>query len=491
MKVYTLKSYLTLLAIACLIPAVNAQFDDVYYDPDNVAIGNYDDDSYEDSEYNDDVTYYDDDEYEYYDDYDYYYTSRIRRFHHYTPGFDFYDPWYTSYSYYNPYDYDAYFYPGASIYISFGNADYWSYRNWRRYNRWNRWNSYSHWSNWHFTPASYYYSYNSWCAPSYNYWGGHHGYHSYSNYYNNYYNSCPLPISNYYGVTHSTVNNINSGNTRGSYYGPRTSGNTGSSPRGPVQKPEHIQPVLSETPTAVSPTRNIETRDNPLQNEGVPGVRPRPVETDNNLPTDAISNQKPTDGLPSTRDGQIRGGLNREPVDKEISREQTPPVSKRPVFKPYPTDDRPATRTETERVSPSPDRSSGTDRQVETPKYTPRSQDKTERPSYTPPSSKEKRDDDSRYAPRNDERPSYTPRNDRAAEERPSYTPPSRSERQERPSYTPSQRSNESSRSNDRPSYSPPSRNDSSSGGRSASPAPSRDSSPRSSSSGKSPRSPR
>jgi len=166
MKVHTFKNFLAAIALICLIPAANAQFDDVYYDPD--ADLGYNGSSYDD-QVTDDITYYDDDEYEYYDDYDYYYSSRIKRFHRSYSGFDFYDPCYVSFNYYDPFYYDAYYYPGASIYISLGDSDYWGYRNWRRYNRYNR---YSSWNNWCLTPASYYYSYNSWCAPSYNYWGG-------------------------------------------------------------------------------------------------------------------------------------------------------------------------------------------------------------------------------------------------------------------------------------------------------------------------------
>src|SRR5688572_3545858 len=209
MKVHTFKSFLTVLALTCFLPLVNAQFDDVYYDPDHVVIETtYDDGASYTDETVDGITYYDDDEYEYYDDYDYYYSSRIRRFHRPYGGFGFYDPCYVSFNHYDPFYSDAYYYPGSSIYVSFGGADYWSYRHWRRWNQWNRWNSYHSWNNYYYSPASYYYSYNNWCSPSYNYWGGgYHGYHSYSNYYNNYYNSCPSPVSNYYGITHGTVTN--------------------------------------------------------------------------------------------------------------------------------------------------------------------------------------------------------------------------------------------------------------------------------------------
>src|SRR5687767_2216098 len=142
MKVHTFKTLFTTLACAILIPAVSAQFDDVYYDPDNVDLSQYDDDSYAGIDESENISYYDNDEYEYYDDYDYHYSSRIRRFYRPYSGFGFYDPCYVGYNYYDPYDYNSYYYPGASIYISYGNSDYWSYRNWRRWNRYNRWNSY-------------------------------------------------------------------------------------------------------------------------------------------------------------------------------------------------------------------------------------------------------------------------------------------------------------------------------------------------------------
>ena len=487
MKVHTFKTLLTAIVFTCLIPLVSAQFDDVYYDPDQVVVETTYDGEYYDDESADGITYYDDDEYEYYDDYDYYYSSRIRRFHRPYTGFGFYDPCYVSFNYYDPFYHDAYYYPGSSIYISFGGGDYWSYRHWRR---WNRWNHYHHWDNWHYSPASYYYSYNNWCAPS-NYWGGYHGYYSYSNYYNNYYNSCPYPVSNYYGVTHGTVTNINNGGTRGSYYGPRITGNTGSSPRGPVTKPESIQPVFAETGKAVDQTSGRQT--------DVDGTKPGGIVRTN--PDDIQQGVDKTPANTTPREVNSPDIVKKIPIDKELDRETTTPKSGRPVFKPYPSNEK------TDNPS-SPTRETYTPRQDDRnpvredarPQYQPSPRNDQERPTNTPA----ERNDRPTYTPRSNDRPSYTPpsRNDERSEEKPSYNPrnedrphytpsPRNNEsREERPSYSPSSRSNDSGRSSERPSYSP-SRNDSSSGGRSQSSSPSRDSgSSRSSSSNSSPRSP-
>lgn len=483
MKV-TIKNLLTAFTVACIVPALNAQFDDVYYDPDNTITDYYDETYQQDDEY---VTYYDDDEYEYYDDYDYYYSSRIKRFHRSYHGFGFYDPCYVSFNYYDPFYYDAYYYPGASIYISFGHSDYWSYRQFRNWQRWNRWNHYSHWDNWHYSPASYYYSYNSWCSPSYNYWGGYHGYYSYNNYYNNYYNSCPLPVSNYYGVTHGTITTVNNGSQRGSYYGPRISGNTGSSPRGTLVNPGNVQPVMKDRNQDAT-----QSNDNPVNaGDGVtPNITKRP---------NPVTQQPNDDGVPanppSVRDDQSPRDI---PVDKELTRDQLNPVSKRPVFRPYPSGEDQEQNPGTEKTTDRPNYRPTEDQKPSsrpTDTYTPRPNNN--RDTYRPSGNNDK--PVYRPEPRNDERPRYSPParnngdNEKPAynprrEERPNYSPPSRDEspNERRPSYTPQNRGNDSGRTSDRPSYTPSSRSNDS--GRSHSPSSS--GSPRNNGSGSS-RSPR
>lgn len=478
---YTLiKTCLTLIVLSCLVPTLNAQFDDVYYDPDNIDLGTSQNDNSTSSNYagEEDVTYYDDDEYEYYDDYDYYYSSRIRRFHNSYSGFDFYDPYYVSYNHYDPFYVDSYYYPGSSIYVSFGNSDYWSYRNWRRYNRWNRWNNYNQLNNWCLTPTSSYYSYNNnWYSPSSNYWGGYHGYHTYSNYYNNYYNSCPSPVSNYYGITNTTVTTINNGGTRGSYYGPRITGNTGSSPRGPVVMPENVQPVFKGTDNGL-------TQSNDKPKESGNGIRPGSVNPTTPVETQPGTVKSPV-SAPVSPEGLSKDVVRDIPVDKELKREETSPISGRPVFRPYPTGDKPSSGSDrpvtdnpnnrptpgatpnspsrgTYAPRPTNDRNGDAPRRDDSrPQYQPTPRSNDDRPTYTP-------------SPRSDDKPTYTPRPD----DRPSYSPPPRKEERsdDRPSYTPSPRNEDSGRSNDKPSYSPSPRNDSSSGSRSNA-APSRDNS--------------
>ncbi|MGB2749836.1 MAG: hypothetical protein WBC34_16740 [Thiofilum sp.] len=471
MKMYTLKFYLIALGFTFVIPAVNAQFDDVYYDPDNTMVDNNYNINDSDSSYSsqDDVTYYDNDEYQYYDDYDYYYSSRIKRFYRPSYGAEFYDPYYVDSYNYDPFYNDSYYYPGATIYLSFGNSSYWDYRNWRR---WNRWNSFHHFNNWCLTPTNYYYAYNNWCSPSSNYWGGYNGYYSYSNYYNNYYNSCPFPVSNYYGITHSTVTNVNTGGSRGTYYGPRITGNTGSSPRGPIANPGIVQPTYKDKDSGF-------TKSNDKPRDVAQGVNNGRI----------IS---PSQGLPGTEKSPINqtGGRNDNPkgvpVDKEIKRETTSTTPTRPVFRPYPanekpnpvsskpTSDKPAYTPESpsrDRYSPSPTQNrpeSNRTKDNNKPSYNPTPRGGNERPSYTPPQRNNGSGNDSRPS----SSPTPTPRHqDNRSNDRPSYSPP--------------QRNNDSGRSNDRSNASPSTGNHNSSGGGSNRSEPSRSSSP---SSGSSPR---
>jgi hypothetical protein len=303
---------------------VQAQFDDVYYDPDNDHYSHFQphqgnpSSSANTDDYG--VTYYDnDDAYDEFDDYDYYYTSRIRRFHHFYFGFDYFSPAFTCYYYYDPFYTDAYYYPGSSIYVNFGNWSYWNYHNWCGWNNWNYYNPYNAWCP---SPYSYYYGYNGWWGGNYNYWGGCNGYYSYSHYYNNYYYGCPYPVGNHWGIDHHTCDWVNSGNERGTYYGPRITGNTGSSPRGPIQPPGITQPVLAGKTLA-------EQRDHPVSPEvsGAPGIRNTPVPDVNGV------SARP-ESMPVTRNDAIAQHNKPIPVDKELKHEQSPSVSRRPVFKP-------------------------------------------------------------------------------------------------------------------------------------------------------------
>ncbi len=116
---------LTLLVVGVF--HVNAQWDDVYYDPDkDVIVENTNryssNDNYRRNQYQGD-------EYGYYDDYDFYYTSRIRRFHRPMYGFGFFDPVYVDALYYDPF-----MRPGMTVLIY---DDFYSRRAWS-YSRFNR-----------------------------------------------------------------------------------------------------------------------------------------------------------------------------------------------------------------------------------------------------------------------------------------------------------------------------------------------------------------
>ena len=101
---------MTALLAFGMMSFATAQFDDIYFDPDNA------DDIYAEVElkkYIDKSTYESTDEAG--DQYDYYYTSRMRRFDNPYYGFDFYSPVYVDPAYYNPY-YSNFYRPGSSIY---------------------------------------------------------------------------------------------------------------------------------------------------------------------------------------------------------------------------------------------------------------------------------------------------------------------------------------------------------------------------------------
>lgn len=428
MKFYMLKNYLTIMAIALAIPSVQAQFDDVYYDPDEyVPIVTYSLDEPAPANGSEgDVTYYDDDSYGYYDeydDYDYYYSSRIRRFYRPYAGFGFYDPVYVGYNYYDPFAWDHYAYQGSNIYFSFGFGI----------------NSGFGWNNW-YAPAPYYYGYNNWYYPSYSYWNG--GYNPYGGHYNPYcpphwYNGGGNGSGYYPGNGHDD----HYGGNGDHYYGPRTAGNTGTSPRRPPIAPGLNSPTVKDVDSGIT-----DSNDRPagLPESGKPGRA---------VPSGTITTQpdhSPAEPAP-VRQEATPGGVRQVPVDKELPRDQsTPAGGKRPVFKPdvekyqpYPTPER------TKPVTSTPGVENPSGKPSTAPKDNYRPNPGSERP-VSPP--------------RTDQAPSYTPPS-RGSEDRPTYTPPQRSNSQpeqtspERPSYSPPQRSNDVPRSNDRPSYSPPQRN--------------------------------
>jgi hypothetical protein len=435
MKVDTLKIFLISLTFAMVIPSVQAQFDDVYYDADQIDYGSHYgySDSYSTGE-NDGITYYDNDEYGYFDDYDYYYTSRIRRFYRPYVGFGFYDPCYVSYNYYDPYAYNYYGYPGASIYLGFGFGFGFGYS-------WNSWNN---------------------CGPYGGYYNGYWG--GYGNCYNNYY-AC-TPVACYVPPVYYPV--VPGGGYNDVYYGPRVSGNTGASPRVPTVT-EGTRPPGYTIPEKGVAQPNIEPGGQTPAD--LPGIANKPGTTKHSMPDATTPAHDPI-----TLDDAVASVNGQNPVDRELPKDK-PSSPKRPVFKPdvkyqpYPTPERTNTNNVTDRPStdrPSykpytPDtRSSGsatkdnfkpypqTDKPARTnatpPQTTPNTRSKADRPSYTPPPRSNQNKENARPSGGNN-RPDYSPPSGRS-NSKPSYSPPS-------------------GRSNSKPNYSPPSRSSKPSSGNS------------------------
>ncbi|MCB0625884.1 MAG: hypothetical protein KDC43_18710, partial [Saprospiraceae bacterium] len=307
-----------------------AQYDDLYYDPNqdsdyynstsNTYSNDYgnDYDSYSGNDYD-----YDDDGYEYFDEYDYYYSSRIRRFHRPYYGFNYYDPVYVDMFYYDPF-----FNPGMTVLIY---DDYWSYRSWSRWNRWNRWSYGPGWNvsfGWGSPGFGFgwgYNNYNSWYNPWYNsyydpYWG--------SNYYSSFY--CPPSWGN--GYVYNTVNNNNY------YYGARRTG-TSKVPR------ETVRP--STIPN--NGVRPADTKDG-----GVLGRNPR---TDTELADPRAPKQDRINVSPTDQPTRTTQPNNRQPADLGRDPFAEPDRSRQPNTRTQPEQDRTApTRDRNVDRNPSPNR---------------------------------------------------------------------------------------------------------------------------------------
>jgi len=462
MNLHPLKIYLITLVIACVVPAAYAQFDDVYYNPDNYVprrnAGTTNYPSGNASYINNDANA------SYYDDYDFYYSSRIKRFYQpsFGSGFGFYDPYFVDAHYYDSYYSQSDYYPGASIYYSYGssgcggNSSYYPSHHWGS------------------SPHIQSIGDNIWFASSSNHWGISDGCESYSDYYNNYFNMGPSPVTNYYGITNVHIVNINNTSGRGTYYGPRIVGTSGTSPRGPLFNHQPVQPVYASNSADL-------TQNNGTPKETGPALNP----IRSNTPTSVQPGIALAPEVASLGDAENPKGVGKEiPIDVELNKNERRPGSNRPVFKP-----------ETERFNPSTSNSNTSDHPTA---------DRPDSGPSTPTSGKGSPrttpDHSGISSEKGSNRPSFQPSPGEVVE-RPRYTPPQRSHEPSRsqgaddsrntdkPNYSKplerifdsGSRSNDSGRSNDKPSYSPPSR-DNSSGGSSRSSDSGRSSSPSSSS---------
>lgn len=439
MKTFVLKSFLLVAVLFAAIPAVQAQFDDVYYDPDlsNVNIG-YTYSEQESKNPDQDIIYYDDDSYAYYDDYDFYYSSRIRRFHRPYGGFGFYDPIYVGYNYYDPFAWNNYGYPGANIYVSFGAGFGFGFG-----------------SPW-YAPPPFFYGYNNWYYPV-NHWNGWGwgGYYPYGNYYNPY---CPPPP--YYGGYYPPYDGHH-GNPGDFHYGPRTAGNTSTSPRFPQNPPGIVRtdPKLNNPDADVSKEGTGAT--------ATPGSPGRATQ-----PGASITKGDPIGPAVRQESSDV---VRQIPVDRELPTDKTPTGPKRPVFKPdteryqpYPSTARPGTSVTPGGATDTPRPSTSPVRPTETPKGEYKPYPQSQNREGLSPTGNDRPSGNTNPGIIPDSKPRYTtppPRTNERNNDRPSYTPPPRSTQEprsnDRPSYTPPPRSSQESRSNDRPSYSPPSRSES------------------------------
>lgn len=439
MKRVIFKMLGVVIAAVLFSGAAYGQFDDVYYNPgadddyhatslSKSSSNYYDEESYDDR-------YYDDDSYDHFDDYDYYYTSRIKRFHRPYRGFGFYDPCYVDRYYYDPFAFSYnHWYPGSSIYISFGNP-------WNSWNRWQHWNRHSYWGD----PYYRYYSYNYWNRPSWawnNYNYGYYGYNSYnySGYNNYYYNGyCPTPVANIYNVYNPGTFNSN---PNGTHYGPRTTGTVKSSPRG-LTDDKSVRDI------------NKDGKINGI--EADPSFRGTPEDTEN-----PVVNRRPSESSTGEKEG-VRTSEADRIVPAQRGQDEQSPRPDRTVREETPVFQSPDRRqpADVRRNEPT-QRETRPDRTPE--RYNPPKEQPRERQRYTPP----KRDN--------------TPERN--------YNTPSRTREQR--DYTPSRRSApdnnrlQQSRSRSSSSYDSGSR---SSGSSNRSYNSSRSSSNRSSSGGSSPRS--
>jgi hypothetical protein len=217
----TLNNLFLAVFLALITQGIQAQFDDLYFDPDQDSgkkeyYRDNDRDSYKKNDLEED--FYDDD-YREWEDQDYYYSSRIKRFHRPYRGFDYFHGCYIDYVFYDPYDFNPWYFSGNIYSSHYGYRDYYNWRRWHHqpyhsYSYWNHWDWCWGWSSY---PVTFHYHY--WPG---NYYSGY--YYNYGRY--NYY---------YHPYQGGGYHNNNDRHPNGTYYGSRNLGLTNSSNKGPVR----------------------------------------------------------------------------------------------------------------------------------------------------------------------------------------------------------------------------------------------------------------
>lgn len=343
-----MKNILNNLALAAFLAFVSqgiqAQFDDIYYDPSQFEkpeirekdidkkyyrVEDIEDNTYEADENS--YAYHYDDDYSEWEEQDYYYSSRIKRFHRPYAYFDYYGGCYVNNYFYDPYDFDPFFYD-RDIYVSaYGYHDYYHWRRfqlrpWYYNSYWNHWDWYWGWSSFPFTFT-------------YNYWPNH----CYSGYYYNnwpYYNN-----HHHYNYNYGNDNwNRHDKNEKGNYYGSRRFGLTNTSKRGPVRITNSSPKVFVETegipnktlPERTAPKRIERSADGDIykpaperipereikRRETVPERIPSKPESDKIPPRYTPRDHQESKPTPQESRPEPRKDLKPERVDKSMPSEE-------------------------------------------------------------------------------------------------------------------------------------------------------------------------
>jgi hypothetical protein len=210
MKMYNVLSLIMFFGLSF---GVQAQFDDLYYNPDEAIATDYEDGDYSEYDY-DDESYNEDDyeDYEYWAEYDNnYYTNQINRSRRNTSRLVWLNSWAANSFYCSPYDfytpYNTNYRGGSFININIGNPI-----GYARYSRFNRFGNV-------FNP---YYSYNPFRTNSFGRNSfGRGGFGGINTGYNPY---CPPASVNNNIRNRNASSRLGTNNPNGSYYGSRRTG---------------------------------------------------------------------------------------------------------------------------------------------------------------------------------------------------------------------------------------------------------------------------
>lgn len=375
MKAIIQKSIFTLLAIT-IAWSIQAQYDDVYYDPfspqtstSNTTSAFYNND-WEDPESAD----YDNQFYEYEDYTGYEYSSRIKRFNRPYGSMGYYSPAYVDRYYYDPFSYNPYapwsYNSGVTIYMGYN-----PYRQFRRaYRPWSRttvvyYNNpwwfyspgyavttvYSYGPGWGWNNPYYWnpYAYNPYNPYGYSWYNTGYGYGGYGGY-GGYYTSAHCPT--YYGAGPAYFTNAGNNNPSNDYYGTRTgvASNTPISSTGSTGAGVRNNSALRSTASA--PAKGVETNTVDRLQRGSQELS-TPVRAV--VPATSGDSERTRATQPTRATTPAVSPTPRAPENVRPSERYTPPPARTPATRPAPQRPTrqaepapPVRRTEPQRTTP-------------------------------------------------------------------------------------------------------------------------------------------